>query len=921
MDTNPNLNSESKKKGGKGKLTALLLLLLALIAGGVFLAVRGAGGRKQQQEQIAQMMDELTADQMLLLAQKLFASGEWQEALKTLAQIDAKWGKDVSAELREQIVSLAGQIFAQLTAEGTQEEILAFIQDLIDSGDTESAFAILAAIEASGDKSVASAADRLNELKKAAIEKAVANGKADEALQFVQKMIAQGSYDEAQQFLDALSTLLALGEDDTKLSSLKGRLDTLKRQAEVLQSSRGMTGEEKLSLAERLIAQGHYDEAQALLDSLSPDERRGSADRIASLEGQADTLRGADQTGEVQLERQQQEDERIARAEDSLRAGEEAERKAQDEQVAEQAKVEEERRAQQEAERIAREQADRRVQEERQAQQKRLDEERKAQEAALAEQKRQENERKAQEETERVAREETERKAREDALAQEKQQQEEAQHQQRLSQQKQAVEDALSRGKQLLAQNKNDQAIGEFRKARDNMPTDEGERDFAAQKYSEAAEVLFEASERNTGSDKDKLYGEAITFAQDAFASSPESVNPTALFVLGMQALSKGDYKAAENHFREATERDPAAARNFYQLGRVLAMQKKYESSLAAFGQCIKLDGEFAPAHYNSGFVNEQMGKKEAALASYQKAYALKADYESAYMAAGRLCFESGNYNAALKDYSAALKVNPSRSQTYQELGSCYAAMKDFAKAEEYFVKALSCADADEQKNAITYYNLSCVLFEQGKTSESLSYAKRAYDQRGKLPSATRANVVYNYALLTHETGDESAAVLLYQECLKLNANHVKANTNLAKILLAEGDAETAEVLLTRAHKADPTNFEVNNNLGSAYRITGDWELSSTYYKEALKAEPDNAAVKENLAKSYAAAKNYKEARQIYEQLVKADQSNWGLFLELAKVCLAVGDAESGEKYLVYLQAKAPAYNAQEVTALLSGIE
>ena len=59
----------------------------------------------------------------------------------------------------------------------------------------------------------------------------------------------------------------------------------------------------------------------------------------------------------------------------------------------------------------------------------------------------------------------------------------------------------------------------------------------------------------------------------------------------------------------------------------------------------------------------------------------------------------------------------------------------------------------------------------------------------------------------------------------------------------------------------------------------------------------------------------------IYEQLVKADQSNWGLFLELAKVCLAVGDTESGEKYLVYLQAKAPAYNAQEVAALLSGIE
>ena len=92
-------------------------------------------------------------------------------------------------------------------------------------------------------------------------------------------------------------------------------------------------------------------------------------------------------------------------------------------------------------------------------------------------------------------------------------------------------------------------------------------------------------------------------------------------------------------------------------------------------------------------------------------------------------------------------------------------------------------------------------------------------------------------------------------------------------------------------------------------------------YKNALDIEPENLTVKENLAKSYTSAKDYKNARTIYEELVKKQQTEWPLFFELAKVCLAQGDGNGAEKYLLYLQSKAPDFKTSEVNGLLAELQ
>jgi tetratricopeptide (TPR) repeat protein len=287
-------------------------------------------------------------------------------------------------------------------------------------------------------------------------------------------------------------------------------------------------------------------------------------------------------------------------------------------------------------------------------------------------------------------------------------------------------------------------------------------------------------------------------------------------------------------------------------------------------------------------------------------------------MAAGHLYAEDKKFDQAISCYNSALKINPSRAQTYQELGSCYSEQKNYAKAEENFLKALSCSDSTSEKNALTYYNLSSVMYAQNKKSDALDYAKKAYENRGQTEKSVKANIDYNYGLLMQETGDENSAADLYRETLSLDANHVKANVNLGKILLSQNKNDEAITVLLRAYKVEPKNFEVNNNLGSAYRNTKDFASSVKFYKNALAIDGGNSTVKENLARSYAASADYANARTLYEELVKSKSDNWDWFLELSRVCISQGDSESAEKYLLYLQSRAPNFKKAEVEQLLS---
>ena len=136
-----------------------------------------------------------------------------------------------------------------------------------------------------------------------------------------------------------------------------------------------------------------------------------------------------------------------------------------------------------------------------------------------------------------------------------------------------------------------------------------------------------------------------------------------------------------------------------------------------------------------------------------------------------------------------------------------------------------------------------------------------------------------------------------------------------SKFYLLQGRA-MKEILIT-----NDDGFESEGLKKLIKMLKKEFKEAITYFQNALKIDSKNNEVRSNLAQAFASDQQFDNAKTTYLELLKLDSSNWNAFLELSKVCLAMGDSEGAEKYLVTIQEKAPDFRKDEVSSLLKSIE
>lgn len=442
--------------------------------------------------------------------------------------------------------------------------------------------------------------------------------------------------------------------------------------------------------------------------------------------------------------------------------------------------------------------------------------------------------------------------------------------------------------------------------------------EYAAGKYAQISNELYEASLSSSISADNKKQLQELASAYANQALKNQSDNPKAHYVLGMEAFEKKDYATAEKELRSAVAKDKDNYMYYYQLGRVQANQKKYADAATSFTSASSKNPSYAPAQYNLGFVLERQGRYTEALTAYRKAGSIDSSYENAFIASGRVLVRQGQLESALGDFQKALNVNPTNGTTYKEMGAVYNRLGKYSQAETSFTKALSYMPQDE--DPATYYNLSLAQIGLKKNELAYSNAIKAYSLKDKAASATKVEIVYNAGLTSGYVKKDDEAIRYYQEALKLDSNHVNSNINLAVLYLDIGNADQALVLLNRAYAKSSNNLEVNNDLGKAYLMKEEYQNAVKYFAQAHKIDSTNIEVSENLARAYCSSGQYDFAKTVYEDIVKADQKNWASYLELAKVCIKLDEKDAAEKWLVYLQSKAPDYEKAQVASLLKSL-
>jgi tetratricopeptide (TPR) repeat protein len=769
---------------------------------------------------------------------------------------------------------------AEELSQRKKQDQLSLAQKYLDAGDYEKAQQILNELAKTnkGDSQIQNMLNKANAQAKAAEEKAAAQKaaeqqaaqkaaqeKADKLAQ-AQKALEAGDYDKAQQILNSIP---ANQRSDSDVNAMRNKIASAKQAADAKAAAEKAAKEksDKLAQAQKALEAGDYDKAQQILNSI-PANQRSDSDVTALRNKIASEKQAAQAKAQAEKAAQEKAD-KLAQAQKALDAGDYAKAQAILNTLP------------------SSEKRDTDVQ------------------ALISKAAAQEKEALAK----KAAEEERVKKAAEDAAK--------AKKQAELAALQKDIDSEIAKGKAALAAGNVEEAIAHFNKAMSMLPSDDPA--YAAKKKSEIAQALYDASESTDNpADKKKLADAAKTLANEAVAKGSDDAGSH--YVLGMEALKNKNYAQAEAEFEKAIKADPKNASYYYQLGRAQAQQGKFKAAQASFKNSTELNPKFAPAFYNLGYVSERLNDNSQALVSYRKAYQIDGEYERAYIAAGRIMARQGDNQGASAAFDKAIKINPANSQTYQEYGSALAAIGNYSAAENSFKKAIAYMDKSKTDPA-TYYNLSTVLLAQEKNSEALSYAKQSYELKASANDELKNNITYNYALAQEKAGNAEFAKSLYNEVLLNDPNNVKARTNLGALYNEDGQSDSAIAVLSKAYELDSSNFEVNNNLGNAYNKKENFTQAIKYYQNALAISPKDNTVRANLAKAYAGAKQYDSAKVAYEDVIAANPKDWESYLELSKVCIALGDMESAETYLTYLQKNNPTYKMAEVAKLLASIK
>jgi len=167
----------------------------------------------------------------------------------------------------------------------------------------------------------------------------------------------------------------------------------------------------------------------------------------------------------------------------------------------------------------------------------------------------------------------------------------------------------------------------------------------------------------------------------------------------------------------------------------------------------------------------------------------------------GAAYFQAGNPSVALDHLATALNADSGFHQAYSVRGLVYGSLKENAKAERDFQRALDIAPNDPEVNN----NYGWFLCDTGKARQSIAYFLNAL----KSPLYETPDLAYtNAGTCALKSGDYDGAMHYLLQALQVTrGNGIVARLQLAKLFYLRGNLEESRVYINDVLKleASPT--------------------------------------------------------------------------------------------------------------------
>ncbi len=286
------------------------------------------------------------------------------------------------------------------------------------------------------------------------------------------------------------------------------------------------------------------------------------------------------------------------------------------------------------------------------------------------------------------------------------------------------------------------------------------------------------------------------------FGIDPHSGYAQSHYRLGLAYEKKGNYRAAIESYRKATQMDPKLKAAYLNLGILLSRLGRYDQAKQPILEAIRLDSTYAKAYYDLGLVYAEEANLDSALAMFERALKIEPGYDLALLGRASALYEMGRLEeanellsglrrkaslepASLKQVRALLRLIPerkawleSRKLEYQRLSDRFLLRGDdllaiglIDRARKAYQRAIG---ADEH-SAPALYQLGTIYLRAGQIRQAETYFKKAIASD---PSIKFAHLALGGIALRR--GDFEKACKEFEAELGVNPDSPQAHINLA---------------------------------------------------------------------------------------------------------------------------------------------
>jgi Flp pilus assembly protein TadD len=432
-----------------------------------------------------------------------------------------------------------------------------------------------------------------------------------------------------------------------------------------------------------------------------------------------------------------------------------------------------------------------------------------------------------------------------------------------------------------------------------------------------------------------KMYGEAIVeyrnaVAVDATFGEARKKLADALALNGQASAAYGEYiRAADllpndvdaqidagtlllgaGKSQDALQRAEAALKiapnNVQALvlrGSALSGLTSNDEALKTIEGAIQLDPQRGRTYSSLALIQLAQGDKEKAEAAFRRAAELSPKDVQVHMALGNFYWAAGRVQEAEQAFRVALTLDPENGPVNRFMASMMLSTGRRGEAEQY-VRRL----ADSSSNPLDMLSLADYYLMMDRPKDAIARLE-------KLPNTQAPIVLHRLARAYTAAGDQTKAMGLVEEALKINAKDADALAFKSTLLMRGGQYDGALEAAHAAVAADPSSADAQFAMGRLYAIRGDEYAARTAFRETLRINPRAAAAQVALASVEAQAGSSEEAARLASEVTKNQPGNLTARLVLVRNLVATRDFARADQEIKALVASYPdnaAVRAQE---------